>query len=368
MSYDLRVFSCLDPAAALKRLAARRTIERDGDVFVLGGDGWQIVLNAPDEVEAGDLPPAVSAALPGIRFSVEINVEGDYKKAHLAKARMLAKDVAKSSRGVVLDEQTETIETPRGIKRIDLSGGKGDVEVLEMAWWFEDHGRLIKGLGAIISAMETHAPEALPNRYGLWEPPQFRYEDKGRAHFLSFLRKNLGDPIVWYPSKPFTHAWIDAIKKPGGSEQGYRCNRLSLEIDARALDVPGWPVAIRRLFVAIAEVLQPFYGEICRGESPIRAWFFNGIPKQLGLAAIIGPPYDKLWPEFGAQADAVGKLRMMETLETKKPLKISPPRSIAQPEPYRSPDWTIVPAPGTHEKQIAYPKTWPFASPFGGDA
>src|SRR5437773_1969812 len=165
------------------------------------------------------------------------------------------------------------------------------------------------------------------------EPPTFKLADQGRAHLQSFLLEHLREPTVWYPSKPFAHAHLAVPPKVGASPQGYRCGLLTLHADARVLKSRGWPLALRRLWRGVASAVHPFFAEMRRGESPIRSWFWTGIPRELGLAAMIGPPYTKLWPEFVATAGEIAPgLFAMETLEDPKPLAVPPPTGIAQPK------------------------------------
>src|SRR5439155_8250036 len=110
-----------------------------------------------------------------------------------------------------------------------------------------------------LEAMAIDAPEPLPKRYGLWEPPPFKFAETGRAHFQSFLAEHLREPTVWYPSKPFTHAHLAVPPKVGASPQGYRCCLLKLEADARVLDAAGWPPAPLRLWTAVGRAVTPLF-------------------------------------------------------------------------------------------------------------
>ena len=372
MSYDLHVYTCLDPAAALARLADEGELQREGESFSIAGGGWQAVFGPADRVESEDVPPDVMRELPGIAYLTEINIEGGAPDSAHTRTLRAARKLAKEARGVVVDPQEGTVETPRGNKRVDFAtAGEQPQSLLTISWWFQDADAFARdGVGRVLDAMALHAPEALPKRYGLWEPPQFKFAETGREHLQSFLTEHLREPTVWYPSKLFTHAHLAVPPKVGASPQGYRCCLLKLEADARVLDAPGWPLALLRLWTAVAQAVTPLFAEIRAGESPIRSWFWTGIPRELSYAAMIGPPYTQLWPQFlaGAQEIAPG-LFALETLDARKPLELTPPKDIAQPKqpprPSESVGFSLAKLRALINAPIvAYPKVWPFASPF----
>jgi hypothetical protein len=60
--------------------------------------------------------------------------------------------------------------------------------ILKMSWWYE--GDLLatrEKLDGFIGLLGRYLPEALPRRYGLFEPPQFTYEETGKGHFVDLL-------------------------------------------------------------------------------------------------------------------------------------------------------------------------------------
>jgi hypothetical protein len=214
---------------------------------------------------------------------------------------------------------------------------------------------------------ELYMPEALPRRYGLWEPPQFKLAEHGREHFLSFLHENLREMVVWYANRPFTYVFLLIPPKVGGTWQGYRCCWLELELQARVLQASGWALALKRLWLAVAGVVSPFFAEIREGPSPVKAWWWNGIPCPLGFAAMIGPPYNELWPAFVAASKRTPpNLFFVETIRERKPLSIIPPADIAQPKTPDLPRTITAAQLADYERLTAmrYPPVWPFSEPF----
>jgi hypothetical protein len=394
MSYDLQLYCCSEPTADLARLAGEDGFGRNGDSFLLQGNTWQVLFRDANIVEAEDIPANVFRELPGIKYLVQVNIEGTVPKAIHARVIRLAKKLMRVTRGMLANPQEDTIETVRGLKRIDFANVPKEEGILKLSWWFEND-ELFENSGyeRFVEALECHMPEVLPRRYGYCEPPQFKLAEHGREHFVSFLKMNLRQSIVWYANLPFTYVYLRLPPKVGGSPRGYRCCQMRLEVQSRVLHLPGWSLALKRLWIAVAQVTSPFFAEIREGPSPVKAWWWSGIPPVLSLAAMIGPPYTELWPEFVAAGKSVSsKLFFIESMEERRPLSITPPTDIMQPQQDESTFRIRLQQDGTSVLEILetaqdtlpqrtltgpdisdylskrgipkYPKTWPFDGPF----
>ncbi|HVU27874.1 MAG TPA: hypothetical protein VHG71_09085 [Verrucomicrobiae bacterium] len=367
MSYDLQIYSCSDPNVELVRLAVEEGFERNGNAFSLRGKNWQLIFHSTDKVEPEDIPASVFRELPGITYLTEANLEGAASATDRAKVIRVAKKFARATRGVLVNPQEDTIETARGLKRVDLANVPKEESTLKLSWWFEDADSFEKtGYARLVEAFESFMPEALPRRYGCWEPPQFKFAETGREHFLSFFRENLRKSIVWYANHPFSYVFVSVPPKVGGTWQGYRCCELQLQLQSRVLSATGWPLALKRLWLAVAQIVSPFFAEIRDGGEFGQSWWWNGIPRTLNLATMIGAPYDKLWPDFvAASKSASPNLFFIETIEERKPLSIIPPEEIAQPKTPDEPR-TFTAAEFRAYKSPArkYPPIWPFSEPF----
>ena len=368
MSYDLQIYSCSEPNVELVRLAVEEGFERNGNAFSLRGKNWQLIFHSAEKVEPEDIPASVFRELPGIAYLTLANLEGTALVVDRAKAIRIAKKFARATRGVLVNPQADTIETASGLKRVDLANLPKEESTLKLSWWFEDADLFEKnGYARLVETFESLMPEALPRRYGLWEPPQFKFAETGREHFLSFFRENLRTGIVWYANHPFSLVFVSIPPKVGGTRQGYRCCRLELQLQSRVLSATGWPLALKRLWLAVAQIVSPFFAEIRDGGDLVGSWWWNGIPRTLGLAAMIGAPYDKLWPDFVAASKSVlPNLFYVETIEGRRTLSIIPPEVIAKP---KMPDLPrTIPAKefAAYLKLTArtYPPTWPFSEPY----
>ena len=377
MSYDLQVWSSTQPTlptplpeAASWRLAGGAWSYRRG--------AWQIDLYPSDRVLPEDVPEPVLVALPGVAWLTELNLAPFEAAAPARKfLERAALGIAKAAHGVVLDPQDDTLTTPRGVKRWVSPGTDEAAAVINLSWWFAE-GSFADGtgFGELLDALGVALPEALPRRYGLYEPPQHVYAATGRAHFLAFLDEHArGIGTVWYPQAPVATVGLSLPDRIGGSPKGFRSGRLEIEVDTEALRQPGWPLALSHAWRRIAQVVHPFYGDVrtlrgfqrSRGrywcglgteQHPVCSWWWTGVPQGPAHAVVVGEPYLALWPELGAVAERENGLAHVSTgdwssQEDAFQIAGPPPAGIAQ----------LAPQSHAPSSRYTYPSVWPFETP-----
>lgn len=377
MSYDLRVWGRQAANLAEALSSSQGWTERDGS-RALKKRSWQIVVSGPQDVEPEDVPADASDALPGLAILVEMSLEpGTAPKAAHSTLLSSARAVAGALAGLVEDPQEGSVVLPRGEKRYAKPRREERFAVLDLSWWFMASPlRARGGASEFLRILTNHLPEALPRRYGLWEPPQYKTDETGTEALAVFLRENLDNSAVFYPTRPvvgFSLADCDAQEHP---RLGFRSNRLSIELELEALRQPGWERAVRRTWRDVSCFLQPFYGEarvlsgltwvgattgsdIKTDVHPVRSWFWRGIPPTPGLSLVLGPPYAALWPM--AYAEQAGDLTFVEHLDwsSGESLQLQVPADLAQ---RWAPSWTRGPHGGYAVNWCAeYPSRWPFA-------
>jgi hypothetical protein len=339
---------------------------------------WQIVVNPSDKILPEDIEDEVASLLPGIGFLTELNLEGRQTDEAKRRLRSAANAIAKATHGVVVDPQEDTIQTPAGVSRFSPPPKQESFSVIRLSWWFLNDAVLDRDKReSFISLLERQLPEAMPKRYGLYEPPQFQYAETGRKHFQQFLGEHLHDPIIWYPHRPVTGVWLHYPKPLGASRQGFRSNLLQIDVESAALNQPGWPENLRRLWRQMSALLRPIYGDVRKVggyvrhggsvwvdpnwkesfDQTTRSWFFRGIPLKLGQAVVLGDDYQKLWPDFVAKSQIEGALAFASTPDWSSEEDLSrhvgrTPKSLA-----------LRPGEGAGPSQ-QYPEIWPFGPVF----
>ena len=335
MSYDLKIWSSKQLQENNPILLASGFIYENGG-YVRKGNGWLVNVSIPFTVEPEDIPESIMQTLVGISYMIEINIEPisapDKVKNETLK---LCKSLATEIKGVVEDPQEDAIVIPGGIKKNIYDKPKDkDQPQISLIWYFEDMGfHKSNKIGRLIDLFERYMPYALPRRYGEYEPPQYRYAETGKAHLIDFL-KSESSP-VYYASKPFSYLFMDVpnpeseievyiknglYKKHinpqsfyGKIQSRYRCGKIELQMLKEVFLQPDWNLAVKRLFIEAAKILYPFYAEIIEekphkniwGMSIPRTWWWRGIPKDLGCAAVIDERYLQQWNRFQQKATEI---------------------------------------------------------------
>lgn len=375
MSYDVRVWGrkSADLSACL---TAAQGWTADARGWVFSAPAWQIVVDAPTPIENEDIPAEVAELLPGISTLVELQLE-PISAPKSARTQLLstARVIAEALAGVVENPQEGSVTPHRGAKRYEAPHRERRIDVLALSWWYmQSPLRSRQGVAEFVATLQRHVAEAVPRRYGLWEPPPFKTAETGVDSLVDFLHQNLSEGVVCYTSRPVITLHIgdsDNARNPRG---GFRSNYLKIEFEASALDQPGWELAIRNLWRAVSRLLQPFYGDVrllansLRGAGttaeriegefhPVRSWFWRGIPAEPGIALVLGPPYTDLWSPVGAES--VDDLRFAETSSwaARQPLAVQVPRDLAQ---RWKPEWVKGSLGGfTQNWCDEMPETWP---------
>jgi hypothetical protein len=379
MSYDLNIWSVrpFDPAQLKQR---EKWKQLSDNFWHWPGKGWQIALEASTRVEPEDVPEEVAGLLPGIGWLTELNLEGDAPNAAMALARKSAKEIAKAAHGVVEDPEEDAIITPTGVKRYVPPKSEKKFSVLNFSWWFTtDVLTKREGREAFLNLLGNCLPEALPKRYGLYEPPQYKLEEEGKEHLEKFLGTHLDELTVWYPRRPVTKVHLCRPNPVGGNPLGFRSSLLEIEIESAVLDQPGWKQTLDRLWHEMTRLLEPIYGEVRTVPNQVRmgatvgltmedwdedfdettrSWFWRGIPRNLGHAVVLGREYQKLWPDFLKHAVMDDGFAFAATAHWADEEDLgrvvgAAPNEIA-----------LLPGEGAGGDQ-QYPKAWPFGPPFG---
>jgi hypothetical protein len=360
MSYDLRIWS-IEPCVDVER--HRRA-----------GKGWLIDVGASDPVMTEDIDDDVLPLLPGVRYLTHLHLEGERTRPALAALHRAARALATASKGAIEDPQDDSVTLPSGLKRwLPPTRGTAPVALLELSWWLDRSLLDRRVLDRVLDVVERHLPEAMPRRYGPYEPPAHVLAQTGRAHLLDFLVASESTGPVLYPHPPVAHVSLTTHRAPcwidHGARRTFRCHRFTIAIERAVLDLPGWPTGLDRAWRALSAELRPFYGDVrtthghVRSKNgrwwttgsteahPIRAWWFGGVPARMGHAAVVGEPYLGAWPELEGHGERVGGLRFLSTPDWRLAIDIAD---------------AVGGVPDRHrlDESASYPERYPPAFPF----
>jgi hypothetical protein len=367
MSYDLRIWTTLPPKLGNLRPAA--TQDRPP-----AAAAWHVHVGEPATVEPEDVPEEIAEALPGVAFVVDLSLQPiTAPRAGQQALRKIATTIAREAHGAIEDPQAGEITLGKGVRRYTALPAHDDASLLTMSFWFIS-GPLIKPTGApgLLDLLSACLPEAVPARYGEFEPPANRLATQGRDHLVTFMQQHWHDGSVYYPSAPVAHFHLSIPQPLGATHIGYRCGLLTIDVAADVLAQPGWHSAVLHLWRELVRFVQPFYSDVrrlnhyTRGRGrhwstarterhPVCSWWWSGIPVSGPVCAqALGEPYIGLWPSFATAAEQIGGCLMHAApnwLPDAPALAVSPPPIEVQQV---APEYT----PGGRERQ--YPVAWPF--------
>ena len=347
----------------------------------LSGSGWQIVINTSDKILPEDVEAEVSALVPGIAWLTELNLEGKATNQAVKLLHSTAKEIARRAHGVIVDPQADSVSTPSGVTRFVPPKKEKTFSVLTLSWWFLTDVMLkAPGRRAFLALLERMLPEALPKRYGSYEPPQHLFAKTGMAHLERYLGRHLDDVMVWYPNRPVTGVEVSCPKPLGPDEDGFRTHLVEIQVERSVLNQPGWAENLQQFWRQMTFLLRPIYCEV-RTEGgysrhggaimfdaaalqqtyphTTRSWFWRGIPRRLGHAVVLGRVYQRLWPAFVKKVTLEKGFAFATTPDWSDNVDLLKSVGCA-PEAI-----TLLPGEGLGPKQ-KYPRVWPFDPPFVG--
>jgi hypothetical protein len=234
---------------------------------------------------------------------------------------------------------------------------------------------------ALVRCLERSLPEALPVRYGQYEPPSYRLRESGRDHLIDFLvhEHRNGEMVVWYPARPILD--LHLALGSGASWQGWRAQRITMEVEAAVLEQPGWATTLEALWRQVAHLCQVYDADVRirrnqrvggrtldelreADHHPVCSWWWAGIPRDGGVAVALGEPYRSLWPEFVAAGEPDGELTVLSGVDWRDQKNVFdrvggvPDGLIAQSPAYLTD--------GGPNLDRAYPRIWPFGATHSG--
>lgn len=273
MSYDLEIFA----SAGLDARALRDLVGTVPQLAVGDFDearGWCAVtrgakarycftVDGPVAVDAEDVPDEVTAVLLDPTVVFNVTVEGS-AAVDVPYAVRFARQLAQATEGVVLDKQTDDVWA-KGVGRPARKPDRGQrANVIEFNW-YALRASVDSEFGAsYIARCRRLLPEALPRRFGEYEPLQAKLAETGDAGFSRAWRESTS-LLFFAASSPC----ISGALWAGPNEQRPRLvwhMSLNVHFEPLAADAP-WRSALQRFFVAIAQRLGAFFAsaEVCRG-------------------------------------------------------------------------------------------------------
>jgi hypothetical protein len=261
---------------------------------------YSFTLGLPVPVEAEDVPEEVTAVLLGPSHVYELMVEGS-SAGGAQDAVRFARRLARASAGAVLDQQTGQVWAG-GKLRSPPAVDRGTVDVVELRWYVQASGTGEPAARTWLDLARQHLPEAMPRRFGSWEPLSMKLDVVGPDAFVRSVAAETTS-VYFKASAPC----IEGSLSGGASSRDVRSHSLS--VHREALRDPRWRAALQRLFVGFAAATGAVYAsaEVVRGldwsgrsigygSDTEHTTYLAGRGEWAGL-----PPYPVWWSWFGPE-------------------------------------------------------------------
>ena len=184
---------------------------------------------------------------------VEVTTAATAPKATITLLRTLAKHLAEQTEGAAFDPRQDGLIWPRGRRTTTVPAGERNTSMLTLDW-FVAPSRWERAAEQIVGLLARRCPEALPTRYGQWEPPPHRF-DRGSPE--TFTRAILDDgDVFWYATRPSFGGPADGP----AADQEIPVGRISLDFDGGLVRADDrWREALVDLFATAARSFDAFF-------------------------------------------------------------------------------------------------------------
>lgn len=225
-------------------------------------------IDGPFQVEPDDLAEEIVARTLHPQWLVQISVPASATKLDLKIASELSRFIADCCQGSVYDPQEGKVVWPR-VKgsRYSMPSKEERIRLVTLRWFLPVSQRSSATASLMLQILRRTCPEALPTRFGTFEPLQNRLESGDDEPFLRMWDEcravEYGDMFFWKAKSPFYGGHVsfpdfrDKFRPPSVE----RAIEISLSIDGRAIHADNrWCETVVTLFGAIASRLRAFFG------------------------------------------------------------------------------------------------------------
>ena len=199
VSYDLHVFG----ATALDAAEVGAVAETLGKCRIVSGSGpsrgfvmerkvratfdYAFDCDGPFRIEREDLPDTVISGAVGVRWVYQLSIGGSSLPGKQL-ATEFARAIAQRCGGVVYDPQQDAIVFPRGGTRRFKPEPATKVDLVQFKWFARREDVTPESPVILFDLIRSHLPEALPRRFGSFEPLQGSLDEAGKDGFVAAWR------------------------------------------------------------------------------------------------------------------------------------------------------------------------------------
>lgn len=221
----------------------------------------------------------------------------------------------------MFDPQQGRVIWPRSAQRRQRPAPASRMTEISLEWFFPD-ADAEQAITELFEVLGRWWPEALPRRFGDYEPPQHRFDEEGLDGLLALARRD--GSVFWTAARPSFGGSVSVQLDPEvRAEKGWQhappvgpqVGAVSVGVDGRWLEDDGWRADLIDGFVAAADRTGCAYAqaEVTRNwgyggghlwaDGKTETWYrqtigldgsWMGLPRNPAWLAWFGSPYRHL--------------------------------------------------------------------------
>lgn len=225
--------------------------------------GYCFTVDGPFALEAEDVPEEVTATILAPKCVYHVLVEGS-DPASIPHAVRFAKKLAAQAQGAVQDAQSGEVWPKKSSRKPSPPAKESPAEVIRVEWFYL-LDEMPNDLTDIYCRLaRKFLPEALPRRFGTYEPFAGNFDRDGADGFTKTWNEEPQNMLQFYGDYPVNLGFLLGI---GCSPRGDVSSTM-LTIDRNVVAAnPAWNESLKKFFLAFAQESQSFHAtaEVLRG-------------------------------------------------------------------------------------------------------
>lgn len=297
-----------------------------------------VALDGPYKLAIDDIPENYRRIVGARRSLFRIHLEGRLNRRDRKTVDTWLTELVTFTKGVLINLQTEEYQTPlkSGTLGQNLSA---PADYGSMSFYFLDGERFYEnGLEDMLNCIAKVMPEALPVRYGHYEPLQGKLESNDFSNLLAAFREAT-DMFMKSPA-PFGHIYLSipcrktfAIYHPQHFiRREFLVGCVSFELRQTLFANHSKLVQLRSLFSGLCLSLDVIYAVISQREERGAGWQWFGVPNMSADTVCVGPQYKTVWPEFERHGEPLGPRHHIISADRFGNAPPQPPAELAAPD------------------------------------
>lgn len=301
----------------------------------MSGD-CNVRVDGPDFVEDEDLPVNYLPILGKKRVLFTIHLEGGLTSPDRTAVDAWLGKIISETKGVLVDLQTERFETPTRSGQLDAL----DFQPNDSGWmsfYFEDGEVFYEtGFEGMLEDIAQLMPEALPVRYGEYEPLQSRVEDGDLSELVSSFKADtgtllkskapFGDILVTVPCKKTFENW----GPKHFVRREFLLGNVHFEVRPKLFTNPADFIRLKKVFEKLCVRLDVVYAHITRTNT-WGSWFWYGLPDHQAHTICLGPAYQSVWTELLNHGRSIGTHHHLVSTDRFGNEPPRPPKNLVAP-------------------------------------